>query len=340
MRAYLARRCGVALGLIWVVTTLVFLVIHLIPGDPAELLLSQGGVAPEPEAVAELRERLGLDRPLASQYVAYLGDLVHGRLGTSLRDDHAVAGEIGVRLPRTLELIGAAALLAFLVGLPVGTLAALRAGSLGDRLLSALAGIGLSIPVFVVGTVAILVFAQQLRWVPAGGYVPFGRDLLRHLSILAMPALTIAIGLGSIVFRMTRAAVLDVLARDHVRAVRAKGLAPRRIVLHHVVRNALIPIITVFALHLGSLLGGTVLVEFVFNWPGLSGYLVSAVEARDYPEVVGIVLVISILFVILNLVVDLTYALLDPRVRHACRTAARSARCCCLAQSSGRSFSP
>ncbi len=317
MRAYLARRCGVALGLIWVVTTLVFLVIHLIPGDPAELLLSQGGVAPEPEAVAELRERLGLDRPLASQYVAYLGDLVHGRLGTSLRDDHAVAGEIGVRLPRTLELIGAAALLAFLVGLPVGTLAALRAGSLGDRLLSALAGIGLSIPVFVVGTVAILVFAQQLRWVPAGGYVPFGRDPLRHLSILAMPALTIAIGLGSIVFRMTRAAVLDVLARDHVRAVRAKGLAPRRIVLHHVVRNALIPIITVFALHLGSLLGGTVLVEFVFNWPGLSGYLVSAVEARDYPEVVGIVLVISILFVILNLVVDLTYALLDPRVRHA-----------------------
>ncbi len=317
MRAYLARRCGVALGLIWVVTTLVFLVIHLIPGDPAELLLSQGGVAPEPEAVAELRERLGLDRPLASQYVAYLGDLVHGRLGTSLRDDHAVAGEIGVRLPRTLELIGAAALVAFLVGLPAGTLAALRAGSLGDRLLSALAGIGLSIPVFVVGTVAILVFAQQLRWVPAGGYVPFGRDPLRHLSILAMPALTIAIGLGSIVFRMTRAAVLDVLARDHVRAVRAKGLAPRRIVLHHVVRNALIPIITVFALHLGSLLGGTVLVEFVFNWPGLSGYLVSAVEARDYPEVVGIVLVISILFVILNLVVDLTYALLDPRVRHA-----------------------
>src|SRR5260221_476761 len=317
MRAYLARRCGVALGLIWVVTTLVFLVIHLIPGDPAELLLSQGGVAPEPEAVAELRERLGLDRPLASQYVAYLGDLVHGRLGTSLRDDHAVAGEIGVRLPRTLELIGAAALVAFLVGLPAGTLAALRAGSLGDRLLSALAGIGLSIPVFVVGTVAILVFAQQLRWVPAGGYVPFGRDPLRHLSILAMPALTIAIGLGSIVFRMTRAAVLDVLARDHVRAVRARGLAPRRIVLHHVVRNALIPIITVFALHLGALLGGTVLVEFVFNWPGLSGYLVSAVEARDYPEVVGIVLVISILFVILNLVVDLTYALLDPRVRHA-----------------------
>jgi peptide/nickel transport system permease protein len=317
MRAYLARRCGVALGLIWVVTTLVFLVIHLIPGDPAELLLSQGGVAPEPEAVAELRERLGLDRPLASQYVAYLGNLVHGRLGTSLRDDHAVAGEIGVRLPRTLELIGAAALLAFLVGLPAGTLAALRAGSLGDRLLSALTGIGLSIPVFVVGTVAILVFAQQLRWVPAGGYVPFGRDPLRHLSMLAMPALTIAIGLGSIVFRMARAAVLDVLARDHVRAVRAKGLAPRRIVLHHVVRNALIPIITVFALHLGSLLGGTVLVEFVFNWPGLSGYLVSAVEARDYPEVVGIVLVISILFVILNLVVDLAYALLDPRVRHA-----------------------
>jgi peptide/nickel transport system permease protein len=317
MLGYALRRLGVAVALVWVVATIVFLVIHLIPGDPAELLLSQGGVAPDPAAVAELRERLGLDRPLLDQYAGYLGRLAHGDLGASLIDDQPVAGEIALRLPRTLELIGAAGLLALLFGLPAGTGAALRAGGALDRVLSAFAGLGLSIPVFVVGTLAILVFAQLLRWAPAGGYVAFARDPARHLVQLAMPAGTIALGLGAITFRMTRAAVLEVLGRDHVRAAHAKGLAPARIVLHHVVRGALTPVVTVLALHLGALLGGTVLVEFLFNWPGLSGYLVRAVEARDYPEVVGIVLVISVLLVALNFAVDLLYAVLDPRVRHA-----------------------
>jgi peptide/nickel transport system permease protein len=242
--------------------------------------------------------------------------LLTGDLGSSLLDEHSVADEIKLRLPRTLELIFAASLLAVLFGLPLGTLAALRSGGTVDRLLAGAAGLGLSIPVFVVGTVAILIFAQKLRWVPAGGFVPFSRDPLQHLILLLMPAGTIAIGLGAVVFRMTRSSVLEVLARDFVRAAHAKGLSPNRIVLHHVVRNALIPVVTVLALHMGSLLGGTVLVEFVFNWPGLSGYLVRAVEQRDYPEVVGIVLVISIAFVIINLVVDLLYAVIDPRVRH------------------------
>jgi peptide/nickel transport system permease protein len=317
MPSYIVRRVAVAVGLVWFVATAVFLAIHLVPGDPAEMLLSQGGVAPDLAAVAELREKLGLEQPLLRQYLAYLAGLVRGNLGTSLIDDHSVAAEIALRLPRTLELIGAAALLALLVGLPAGTLAALRAGSIGDRLLSALAGIGISIPVFVVGTLAILLFAQKLRWVPAGGYVPFARDPLQHLLVLAMPAATIAVGLAAVVFRMTRSAVLETLGRDHVRAARARGIPPGAIVMRHVVRNSLIPIVTVVALHLGTLLGGTVLVEYVFNWPGLSGYLVRAVELRDYTEVTGIVLTISILFVLLNLLVDLLYAVLDPRVRHA-----------------------
>jgi peptide/nickel transport system permease protein len=302
---------------VWFVATFVFLAIHLVPGDPAELLLSQGGVAPDPAVVAELREKLGLDQPLLRQYGLYLLALLKGDLGSSMIDDHSVAAEIALRLPRTLELIGAAALLAIVIGLPAGTFAALRAGSAADRVLSGAAGVALSIPVFVVGTVAILVFAQKLRWVPAGGYVSFARDPLQHLAVLAMPAATIALGLAAIIFRMTRSSVLEVVGRDHVRAARARGLSPPRIVVHHVVRNALIPIVTVLALHLGSLLGGTVLVEYVFNWPGLSGYLVRAVELRDYPEVTGIVLVISVLFVLLNLLVDLLYAVLDPRVRHA-----------------------
>ena len=167
MLGYALRRLGIALALIWLVATLVFLVIHLIPGDPAELLLSQGGVAPDPGAVAELRSKLGLDRPLLAQYGAYLGALAEGDLGRSLQDEHAVAGELIRRLPRTLELIAAAGLIALVVGLPAGTLAALRRGGVTDRVLSAVAGLCLSIPVFVVGTLAILVFAQMLRWMPA-----------------------------------------------------------------------------------------------------------------------------------------------------------------------------
>ena len=317
MLNYAIRRVCVAAVLVWIIATLVFLAIRLVPGDPAELLLSQGGIAPDPASVAELRDKLGLDVPILQQYVSYLTGLLHGNLGASLLDDHPVAAEIALRLPRTLELIAAAALLAIAFGIPAGTLAALRAGGTADRVLSGTAGIALSIPVFVVGTIAILVFAQKLRWVPAGGYVPLGRDPLQHFLVLAMPAGTIALGLAAVIFRMTRSSVLEVLGRDYVRAARARGIAPARIVLHHVLRNALIPVVTVLALHLGSLLGGTVLVEYVFNWPGLSGYLVRAVEQRDYPEVTGIVLVISILFVLLNLLVDLLYAVLDPRVRHA-----------------------
>jgi peptide/nickel transport system permease protein len=316
MLAYALTRIAVALGLIWAVATLVFLIIHMVPGDPAELLLSQGGVAPDPAAVAELREKLGLDQPLVAQYFKYVRGLLTGDLGSSLLDDHSVAAEIALRLPRTLELIFAASLISVLFGMPLGTIAALRAGGTVDRVLAGAAGIGLSVPVFVVGTIAILIFAQKLRWVPAGGFVPFSRDPLQHLILLLMPASTIAVGLGAVVFRMTRSSVLEVLGRDYVRTAHAKGLNPRRIVLHHVVRNALIPVVTVLALHMGSLLGGTVLVEFVFNWPGLSGYLVRAVEQRDYPEVVGIVLVISVAFVIINLTVDLIYAVIDPRVRH------------------------
>ncbi|MDQ8728272.1 ABC transporter permease [Bradyrhizobium sp. LHD-71] len=317
MLAYAARRLLLSAGLVWVVASLVFLVIHLIPGDPAELLLSQGGIAPDPAAVDELRHRLGLNLPLWEQYASYMGALLRGDFGLSLLDEHPIADEIALRLPRTLELIIAAALISLAFGMPLGVAAALQAGGLLDRLLSGAAALALSIPVFVVGTLAVLVLAQELKLVSAGGYVPFARDPGRHIVLLLMPAGTIAVGLGAVVFRVMRSSVLEVLERDHVRAAQARGLSAAGIIRRHVVRNALTPVVTVVALHLGTLLGGTVLVEFVFNWPGLSGYLVRAVEARDYPEVMGIVLVISTLFVLLNFVVDLLYAVIDPRVRHA-----------------------
>lgn len=311
------RRIAVSLALIWIVVSIVFLAIRLVPGDPAELLLSQGGAAPDPSAVAALHEQLGLDRPISEQYVDAFRRLLHGDLGNSLQDDSPVTAEIGTRLPRTLELIAAAAVIALAFGIPSGLAAGLRAGGAFDRIASAKAALLLAVPVFVLGTLLVLVFAQWLHLVSAGGYVPLARDPGRHFALLAMPATAIASGLGATVFRMTRAAVLDVSGRDYVRTARAKGVRPARIVLRHVLRNALLPVVTVLALQLGTLLGGTVLVEFVFNYPGLSGMLVEAVNARDYPAVQGIVLVISILFVTLNLLVDLLYGVLDPRVRRA-----------------------
>jgi peptide/nickel transport system permease protein len=310
------RRLAVSIGLVWVVATIVFLAIHIVPGDPAELLLSQGGVAPDPAAIAELRTQLGLDRPVLAQYAGSMSQLLRGDLGHSLQDQTSVAQEIARRLPRTLELIGAAMLLAVALGVPAGTAAAMRRGGAWDRIVIGLSGIALSVPVFVLGTVMVFIFAQCLHWVPAGGYVAFAKSPGQHLLLLSMPALAIGVGLAAVVFRMSRAAVLDVAGRDFVRTARAKGVAPGRILRHHVLRNALLPVVTIIALHLGSLLGGTVLVEYVFNWPGLSGLLVSAVVARDYPEVVGVDLTISVLFVALNFAVDVHYGVLDPRVRH------------------------
>ncbi|MCB1493451.1 MAG: ABC transporter permease [Rhodobiaceae bacterium] len=317
MWAYALRRILVAIVLVWVVATIVFSLLHLIPGDPAELLSSSGGVLPPPEAIAALRHEMGLDRPILVQYTSYLAGIFQGDLGKSFQDGYPVASEIAKRLPRTLELILAATILALAFGLPLGTMAARRQGGPLDRTLSAIVSLQLSMPVFVIGTLLILLFAQTLHWVPAGGFVEFSKNPGRHLVHLSMPAFTIAVGLSAVVFRMTRTTVIETLDRDWVRTARAKGLPRKQVMRKHVVRNALGPVATVVGLNVGTLLGSTVLIEYVFNWPGLSGFLVSAVEQRDYPAVQGIVLVISFLFILINLGVDLLYSVLDPRIRHS-----------------------
>jgi peptide/nickel transport system permease protein len=313
--AYLLGKVATSVMLAFAVATIVFLTLHLVPGDPAELLLSTGGITPDPAAVAELREKLGLDRPLHVQYLGFLKGLAQGDLGRSLVDEYSVASEIALRLPRTLELIVAGTLIGLVLGVPAGLHAAVNAGGAFDRIMSGFMALVMAIPVFVLGTLLILLLAQTLKLMPAGGYVAFGSDPAKHLLLLTLPAIVIGKGLVAIIFRMTRASVLDTLPKDHVRTARAKGLTQRRVLLHHVLRNAFAPVLTVLGLHMGALLGGTVLVEYVFNWPGLSTPLIRAVEARDYPMVVGIVLTISGLFLLINLIVDLLYAVLDPRVR-------------------------
>jgi len=309
------RRLTVSLILLWIVVTLVFMSIHFIPGDPVELLLSQDGSAPNPLIVEAIREDLGLNRPIWVQYVEKIEGLFRFDLGRSMIDNSSIATEISRRLPRTLSLIGMAAFLSLIIGLPAGIFAALRKGGWVDRGFSLLSGFFQSLPVFVVGTLIILIFSQILRLTPAGGFVPFSADPLRHIMLLLLPATTIAVGLSAIVFRITRACVYEVQNQDFIRTAHAKGLDAKRITVHHLLRNALIPVITVFALQLGSLLGGTMLVEYIFNWPGLSGMLIAAVNARDYPAVTAVILVISALFIALNFAVDILYGLVDPRAR-------------------------
>lgn len=314
---WFVKRLLISILLVWIVGSVVFSIIYLVPGDPAELLLSQSGSAPDPATVAALRTQLGLDQPFLQQYLQAWKGFVHGNFGYSLRDEASVGAEIAKRLPRTFELIGAAALISALVGIPFGVAAALSRSMWIDRVLSAIAGLGISIPIYVVGTGILYLLAQYWRLVPAGGFVNFSEDPVQHLILLIMPATTIAVGLSATIFRITRTAVLEIALKDYIRTARAKGVSRPRAMIHHVVRNALLPITTVFGLQLGGLLGGTVLVEYVFNWPGLSSLLVSSVNYRDYPMVVGIIMTISIVFVLLNLLIDILYGVLDPRSRVA-----------------------
>jgi peptide/nickel transport system permease protein len=312
---WIVRRILISIVLIWAIASVIFLAIRFVPGDPVEMLLSAGGSSPDPSIVAELREHLGLNKPIHEQYLDNMKGFLTGDLGRSLHGNYPVLDEILNRLPRTLELVFTATLISMLLGLPLGALAAIRYGRGLDRVTSSLSAVSLAFPIFVTGTLLVYLFGRRLQWVPVGIYQSFSDRPFQHLLILLMPAVTIAVGFWAVIFRTTRNSVLDVVLRDYVRTARAKGASKVRVMIHHIVRNALLPVVTVIALHLGSLLGGTVLVEYVFNWPGLSGLLVESVYSRDYPVIVGVIIVISTLFVALNAAVDVVYGLLDPRAR-------------------------
>lgn len=317
MIRFILKRCAIGLVLVWIVLTLIFLALHMVPGDPAALLLSgEGAGAPTPEALAQVRERLGLNDPFLVQYWHYLSGLVQGDLGSSFRDGSPVVGFIASRLPNTLELVLIAALIAVVVGVPLGALAARRGGVI-DTVVSLVTTVGLAVPVYVIGTVFVLVFALNFGWFPAGGFVALGDDPGGHLLRIMLPAIAISMGITAVLARMTRSSVLETMGQDWVRTARSVGLSRSQVFQGHVVRNSLNPVVTSFGLEVGTLIGSTVLIERVFNWPGLGSLLVDAVLQRDYPIVQGVVVIISVLFIVINILVDVSYGLLDPRVRQS-----------------------
>jgi peptide/nickel transport system permease protein len=290
------------------VTLLVFLMAWVTPGDPVIAMLGEASQGISQQGLEDLRRELGLDRPLPVQYVAYVGGLLQGDLGRSVRSRRPVLAEIRDRLPATIELALAALTIAVALGVTLGVLAAVRKRTWVDGAAIAVALVGVSVPVFWSGFVLMIVFALELGWLPASG-----RGTWRHL---VLPAVTVGVSSAAFIARITRGAVLEALAQDYVRTAHAKGVPPRRVVLRHALRNALLPIVTVVGLQLGGLLGGAVLTETVFAWPGVGRLLVDAIVARDLPLVQGSVLVVSLLFILVNLSVDLSYAAINPRVRY------------------------
>ncbi len=315
MGGYLIRRFAAALVLALAVSTVVFLLLRLVPGDVVTVMLGESD--PSPEKVAALRHQLGLDRPLIVQYASWVGRAVQGDFGSAFLSGRRISTDLAARIPRSVELAGVALLLAVLVGIPLGALSARRPGGALDLLVGGVAVLGLTLPSFVIGMLFVLLFGLVLHWFPATGFVDFGADRVGHLRHLVLPAVTLALTIVPVVMRMTRASMLDTLHQDYVRTARSKGLAERTVIGKHVLRNSLIPVITVIGLQAGTLLGRVVLVEYIFNWPGLSSLLLTGVNQRDYPLVQAVVLVIALAFVLINLLVDLGYGLVDPRIRVA-----------------------
>jgi len=301
---YLARRLLAVIPTLFGVATIVFLLVHLLPGDPARTI---AGVLASEQEVARIRAHLGLDRPLAAQYGIYLVQLLHGDLGTSARTNASVVSEILSRMPYTITLAVLSTLIATLLGMLAGILAAIRHNTRLDFLISGVALFGISMPVYWLGLMLIIVFSIRLHWFPVAG----AQEPLSYV----MPSLTLAAFSLALVARMTRSAMLEVLRQDFVRTARAKGIGERAVLLGHALQNALLPVMTVVGLQFGALLGGAVLTETVFSWPGVGRLLVDSIFSRDYPVVQGIVLVFSAMFVLVNLVVDVCYAYVDPRIR-------------------------
>jgi len=304
MIRHLALRLALALPAMWLVLTLVFLLIHIVPGDPVQQMLGEGARA---EDLQQLRHALGLDQPLHVQYGKYLSGLARGDWGQSFRFQLPVLQVVRQRYPATLELACVSLLVCVAIGIPAGVLAAHRRGRAADRAVGVFTLFGLSVPNFALGPVLVLIFSIQLGLFPVSG-----RGSLLHL---VLPALTLGAALAAILTRMVRTAMMEELSSDYVRTARAKGLPESAVLFRHAFRNALIPIVTILGLQFGTLLAGTIVTESIFAWPGVGRLAVQAIQARDYPLLQGCILFIALSYIVVNLLTDVVYALVDPRVR-------------------------
>ena len=305
MAAYIRRRLLQSIFVVWGVSVLVFFLLRLAPGDPVLMLLAESA---SPEQIAAARAKWGLDQPIPVQYAVFLGRALRGDLGDSLFFQQPAIEILFERMPATLQLSGVALLFSLAVAIPMGILSALKRDTIWDYLGTGLAMLGQAIPPYWLGIMLILLFSVSLRWFPTSG-----RGTLSHL---VLPAITLGSVLMALVMRLVRSGMLDVLSEDYVRTARAKGLVERAVIVRHALRNILIPLVTVIGLQLGALFGGAVIVESIFAWPGVGRLALQAISARDYPLVQAAVLIISIVYVFLNLAVDILYVYLDPRIRY------------------------
>ncbi|HUQ26732.1 MAG TPA: nickel ABC transporter permease [Burkholderiales bacterium] len=304
MARYLLRRLVLTVPVLLGVATLVFALIHLVPGDPAQSML---GESASPKEIEALRKSLGLDQPLVAQYRGFLGGVARGRLGTSFRFGTPVTEEIRKRLPDTALLAVSAMMVAIVVAIPLGIVAAVFRGRFLDHAAMTLALAGISMPSFWLGPLLAILFAVRLGWLPVSG-----SGTAAHL---VLPAVTLGTALAAILARMTRSSVIEELRELYVMAARARGLSQARAVLRHAFRNSLIPVVTIIGLQFGAVLTGTIITETIFGWPGVGRLLIQAINTRDYPLVQGCILFISVTYVAMNLITDLTYGFLDPRIR-------------------------
>lgn len=311
MSRFIAQRLLQSLLVLLGVTVVVFLLLQLVPGDPVRLAL---GTRYDQGTYDALRERSGLDRPLVIQYFSYVGNALTGDLGVSFRSGQPVTTIVLERLPATLSLAVTAVVLAVVVAFPLGVLAGIRRGSWVDHAARVFSQFGVSVPDFWMGIMAILLFTGVLGWLPPSGYAPLSEDPAEWASHVLLPAATVGLVSASILTRFIRAAVVEVLGEDYIRTADGKGLRRRVVVMRHVLRNALIPVVTVVAVQLAGLLGGVIVIEVLFAWPGLGRLTYDAVQARDYPVLQGAVLLVAALFLLVNLAVDALYARLDPRI--------------------------
>ena len=314
MLQYILRRLVLLVPVLLGVSLVVFTLIRLIPGDATLLAIGVDQRISE-EQIAIIRKAYGLDEPQPVQYIRWLGHVVQGDLGSSLRTRRALTEELGLRLPVTVQLTIMAGILGTIPAIVVGVLAAVKRNSGLDYAATIATLIGISVPSFLMATVLVLIFSFWLRWLPPIGYVEFFNDPGANLKVMLLPSISLALPLAAVLMRNTRSAVLEVLSQEHVRTARAKGLTARRVLLRHVVPNAALPIITVAGIQIAGLLGGTVIVEQIFGLPGVGRYIFEAISNRDYPVVQSVTLVIATLFCLVTLLVDILYAVLDPRLR-------------------------